>query len=53
MPASTILSFTWWQWAISLALGGLFTGLGASIGTYIATQHIIKHVERIKGKNDS
>lgn len=39
---------------IGLALNGLFTGLGAALGTYLANKHVIENakklIQKIKGK---
>lgn len=34
---------------IGLAINGLFTGLGATIGTYLANKQILNRIEKIKG----
>ena len=30
---------------VSMAIGGIFTGIGITIGTYIANNHLIKKTE--------
>ena len=32
---------------IGLALTGLFTGIGAALGSYLANRHIIERTERV------
>jgi len=33
-----------------MIINGICTGLGVSLGTYIANKHIIKNLKRIKNK---
>lgn len=35
---------------IALAINGLFTGLGSALGSYLATKHLIKGLEKLTKK---
>lgn len=54
MPLESI-SITKLDVYLGLAVGGLFTGLGAALGTYLANKHVIdgtkKLIDKMKGKN--
>jgi hypothetical protein len=32
---------------IEIAINGLFTGLGAAVGTYLATKYVITHTNKL------
>jgi len=39
-----------WDVYTGLAINGLFTGLGAAVGTYLSQTHIIKNAEKVRRK---
>lgn len=43
------LDFTRWDVYYGLAINGLFTGLGAAIGTYLANKHVIEGTKKLLG----
>ena len=52
-----LFSLDAWNVYVGLAINGVFTGLGAAIGTYVAQSHIIKRAEllreSIRGRNQT
>ena len=53
MVEGLVIDINKWEVYYGLAINGLFTGIGATIGTYLAQNHVINKTKKLFKKKES